>query len=120
MMDPNVIQQVLNAGQFDPALEQARRKQATIDRLRERAMSSPSTQMAGRIALPNWGQNIANVVGGYQANRMQPGVDAAMQQASGRTVDARKQYLDALMMALRRPYPQQTAPVLPPDGMEDR
>lgn len=120
MMDPNVIQQVMSAGQFDPAVEQARRKQIMIDRLRERAMTPVQTQMAGRIALPNWGQSLMNAVGGYQAMKMQPEVDSAMQAASQRSASARKAYLDALMMGLRQPYPQPRGPMLPPDGMEDR
>lgn len=121
-MDPNMMNSVLALGQqeTDPQLLQAKRQQRMIDMLRQRSMDSAPTEMAGRVALPNFGQVGANIIGGIQANRMQPGVDQAMGQVNQRNLGAKRSYLDALTMALRRPPPQAGQTMLPPDGMEDR
>lgn len=118
-MNPQMMQAVLGAGS-DPAAEQAKRKQMLIDSMRRQSMQQPGQQMVGRVALPTWGQGIANAMGGYMASKAQPGVDAEMQQAQNRQVQTRQQFLDAMMMAMRRDYPQMQQPMLPPNGMEDR
>lgn len=104
-MDPNLIQQILASGSYDPQAEQAKRKQAMIDALRERSMQSPPTRMAGRLVASNFGDVASNAIGGYRAEQMQPGVDEAMQQAGQRQTNARKGYYQALVEALRRQAP---------------
>lgn len=116
MMDPALIEQMLRLGQTDPADAGLQRQQKMVDMLRQRSMQTPETQMAGRVALPNWGQSLTNAVGGIQANRMQPGIDAGMGQMNERQRTAKRGYLDALVGALRRPNPQAQQQQLPTPG----
>lgn len=121
-MDPNMMNSVLALGQqdTDPELLQAKRQQRMIDMLRQRSVEGAPTEMAGRVAIPNFGQVGANVMGGAMANKMQPGVDQALGNFNQRNLGAKRGYMDALMMALRRQQPQAGQTMLPPEGMEDR
>jgi hypothetical protein len=119
-IDPNMMQAVLGAGENDPQADILRRQQAQVNAMRQRAGNVQPGQMAGRVFVPNIGGAIAGGVQGYQANQMQPKIDQGMADMGMRNVDAKKRYLDALMMGMRKQYPQQQQPVLPPDGMEDR
>lgn len=121
-MDANLMNSVLALGQqdTDPQLLQAKRQQRMIDMLRQRSMEGAPTEMAGRVVSPNFGQVGANLIGGMTANKMQPGVDQALGQYNDRNIAAKRGYMDALMMALRRQPPQAGQTMLPPDGMEDR
>lgn len=114
-MDPNLIQAILSQGQYDPEVEQAKRKQAMIDALRQRSMSSPRQQMAGRLVSPNYGDVASNLIGGWQAEKMQPGVDQTMQQAGQRQTQTRQGYYQALINALRRQQPQQLPGMVNPN-----
>lgn len=118
-LDPQSIEALLALGDDNPEAVKLRRQQAMIDRMRSNAMAPVQTQMTGRIASPNWGQIGSNMLQFRAAEKMQPGVDAANTQMGQRANAARRQYIDALMMANRRQYPDQGT-VLPPDGMEDR
>lgn len=116
MMTPEMIDAVLRSGQMDPQMEAYKRQQAMINKLRERSMTPPQQQMSGRLVQPNWGQAVSSLVGGYQANKMQPQADAVLGSVNNRQVATKKAYFDALMQALRKeqPQPQQPAPVPEP------
>lgn len=120
-MDPQMIQAMLAQGdQNNPEQQALQRKQAMIDAMRQKSMQMPQQQMAGRLVTPTWGQSLGNLAGGMMANKMQPGVDQGVEAQRQKAVNTRSQYLDSLMMAMRKNYPQQQQPVLPPSGMEDQ
>lgn len=119
-MDMNLLSQFLNSGANDPEAAQIKRQQMMADRLRAQSLEMPQTQMVGGVALRNTGQALSNLASGVAAGIMQPKLDQQQQAMQQRTNQARTGYADALSMALRRPYPQQQTPVLPPDGYEDQ
>lgn len=116
-LSPALIQAILNTGGYDAQKEDLTRRQAIADRLRTQSMTPAPTQSVGGRVLPNWGQALGNIVNAYTANKMQPGINTGMEQVQARNVDARKQYFDALIGALRRraargmaPQPQVSQP----------
>jgi hypothetical protein len=119
-LDPQAMQALMGAGANDPQADILKRQQAQINMMRQRSMQSPQGQMAGRVYVPGFAQAAMGVAQGYKANQMQPQVDQGMQAMGQRNTDARSKYADALMMAMRKQYPQPSSPMLPPDGMEDR
>mgnify|MGYP003405401912 FL=1 len=115
-LTPEEIQMIIAAGENDPELAKVKRQQAMIDQLRNKSQQTPQTQMAGQIALPNWGQQIGNAVSGFRAEQMQPGVDSTMKGVTDRTVAARQAFLKRLTESLRRDA-SQVMPSDPPDTM---
>lgn len=118
-LDPNMMNAVLSSGENDPQAQILARQQAQVNAMRTRSQTPVQGQMAGRVFIPNIGGAAMNAVQGYQANQMQPGIDKGMQDMGMRNVQAKKQYLDALTMGMRKQYPQQPNQIMDP-GMEDR
>lgn len=105
-MTPEQIQAILAAGGDDPEAAGLQRQQALADTMRQRAMSGGGPQkMAGNLILPNWAEAASNFGQGMIANKMQPGIDQGMRGVNQRNVDARKQYLEAIMQGLRSRAP---------------
>jgi hypothetical protein len=120
-LDPAMIQAILGSGDADPQADILKRQQMQANMMRAASLRDrPQGQMAGRVFSPDIGGTIQDAVAGYQANKMQPGIDAGTTAMAGRNVNAKKGYLDAMMMAMRRQVPPPPQPVLPPDGMEDQ
>jgi hypothetical protein len=131
-LDPQAMQAILQAGSNDPQAAALKQQQARIDMMRKQALGMIGGQNRGRST------GLASALaGGYigrQAMGQQTGVDEGMQASAARTADARTKYMDAMMMAMRRQYPEQgmqppaqpgmpaqpAPPMLPPDGMEDQ
>lgn len=111
-LPPELIQQILMAGQQTPEDMQAQRKQAMIDRLREGAMAPNQNQVAGGRVIPNWSDNIPKLMGAYLAKKGQPEVDAVAEKGFNRGMQARTGYFGQLSNALRRPLPQQPPPAM--------
>jgi hypothetical protein len=118
-LDPQLIEQMLAMGEDDPDATRLKRQQIMIDRMRNNAFAPVDSQMTGRIVSPNYGQMASNLMQGIAAHRMQGPLDQEAKRIASRNVDTRRRYLDSLMMANRRNYPDQGV-LLPPDGMEDR
>lgn len=124
-MTPDMMQALLQGQQQDPRAMQLTRQQAMADQLRKQSMQQPGLVDAGRAKVAPWGQIGANMLSGFQAQRMQPGIDTGLQQVSDRHTSARQGYADALSNALRRQSPQQPVPGAPPaatmspDGFQD-
>lgn len=119
-LDPETLQLILSSGENDPQAAMLKQQQARANALRQQATQAPQGRMAGRVFVPGVGEAAMNAAAGYQANKMQPQIDQGMTAMGQRNNQARSRYADAMMMAMRRQYPQQAQPVLPPDGMEDR
>lgn len=119
-LDPQMIQAILASGEADPQAQVLKRQQAQADMLRRQGMQQAPGINAGRIYNANVGGQMMNMAAGHQARQMQPGIDAGTQAMGQRNVDAKQKYLDAMMMAMRKPYPPTEQPMLPPDGMEDQ
>jgi hypothetical protein len=120
-LTPEMIQAILASGGHDSQREDMMRRQAVIDKLRMNAMTPAQNQVVAGRVMPNWGSSVANLAGAYMAKQQQPEVNTGMEQVQQRQVDARKQYMQALMEALRRrqsPAPQPgmpgtTPPIVP-------
>lgn len=116
MMDltPEDYQTILQAGTPNPEREQLARQQILAQGLRERAMlQSPQQPMAGGRVLPNWSNVASNLFGAYRAHQAMPEINAGMQRFNQQDIDARKQYLQILMRALRQGQVQGTGPQAP-------
>lgn len=120
-LSPEMIQMILQDPSMDPQAQGLQRQQRMANMLRENSMEPTSNNpMAGRIVTPNYGQLFGKFMQGRAADKMQPGIDDQMTQVGERQTRKRQGYLDALVMALRRPQMQQSTPIMPPDGFEDR
>jgi hypothetical protein len=120
-LSPEMIQMILQDPSTDPQTQALIRQQKQAQMLREGSMDPVSnTPMAGRIVTPNYGQVFNRFMQGRAADKMQPGIDQQMGAVNERTTRKRQGYMDALLMALRRPTMQQPGSVMPPDGFEDR
>jgi hypothetical protein len=119
-MDSNMIDAILASGENDPQAAELARQQKQIEMLRGMSMRQPQQQMAGGVLLPNFGQVGGNMMAGYQASRMEPGAREMESGVNSRALDARRRTYDNLIMALRKPYPEQPGVMLPPSGMEDQ
>lgn len=111
-LTPEQIQLLLSAGEDDPAFAQAQSKQRIADALRGQAMQPNSGQMVGRVFHGGTiADPLARMVQAYGANKMQGSADQLRQEASGRMVQGRQAYGNALANALRRRIPNQTPSV---------
>jgi hypothetical protein len=120
-MDPSMIQSILG-GANNPQDDRLKRRQMQIDTMRKQAMQG--VQEPGQMVSGHYVPNYAGMIGGALSGAMIPGqqaaLDADMDANHQRQTDTRSKYLDALMMAMRKQYPQQSGPMMPLDGMEDR
>jgi hypothetical protein len=108
-MSPEMMQAILQGqgGESDPRTQQLQQQQQMINMMRKQAMQgSGGHQMAGRVAIPQTGTALANVFGAYKAGQAQPGVTAGMQEQSAMQGEQRKQYMQALIAAMRGAAPQ--------------
>lgn len=122
-MDPQLIQAMMSGEgtEDDPRIAQLTRQQKMAEQMRNDSMQQRQGQMvSGHFVAPSPLDYVSQLVQGYQAKKMQGQVDQGMTDMSKARAGNRAKYYDALTMALRRPFPQPSGPVLPPDGMEDR
>ena len=113
-VDPNAA--IIAAGN-DPRAQALKQQQARVNQLRGMAfdMAGDKGRMLGRrFVAPSPLNMVASALAAYKANQGQQGVDQGMTDVANRQNAARGQYLDRMQMALRRPYPQPSGPVLPP------
>lgn len=106
-LTPEQIQAILSAGDpNDPVNDEIAMGRAQVQQLRQRAAQGGGpTQMAGRLVLPNWANAAGAVASGYQASKLEPQVQSQAKAQHQRSVDARQQYLKAMMEALRQQVP---------------
>lgn len=112
-MPPEMMQAVMNTGENDPEAVLLKQRQARADRMMNAGMAGgvPQGHMAGRVYIPPIGDAMFKAASMYKAGQMQPGLDAATQDAMGRTNNARNAYVTRLIEALRRPPPPQRPPL---------
>jgi hypothetical protein len=113
MITPEQIQMILSQGQENPELQRLHRQMQMVQGLRERAMQGTPNPTAGGRVLPNWSNVLANVGGAYMGSKAEPTINAGIGQINQQGVDARKQYLQILMNALRQQQSPQPAPPVP-------
>jgi hypothetical protein len=123
-IDPQMIQALMQSGSNDPQAARLKRQQAQADQMRQtgiqQVMSGPQGQEIGGVYQPNYANMIGGALQAYMGNKQQGGIDTAMGEMNSRNMDAKSKYMDAMMMAMRKNYPQPQSPMLPPDGMEDQ
>ena len=118
-LDPSTMSTLLS-GSNDPEQQSINQQQQLVNALRAKGMSSAAPgHMAGQVYVPNYGQIVGNLAAAAMAGKQQQNLDQRTTALHDKQMNARTQYLDALMMSLRRQYPAQPG-MLPPDGMEDR
>jgi hypothetical protein len=122
-IDPQMIQALMQSGSNDPQAARLKRQQMQADQMRQsgmQGMMNPDGQMVGGRYIPNTANMIGSAAQMFMGGRMQPDIDKGMSEMNTRNADAKSKYLEAMMMGLRKNYPQQPQPMLPPDGMEDQ
>lgn len=117
-MTPDMMRALLMGQQDDPRAQQLMRQQAVADQLRKQSMQQPGLVDAGRAKVAPWGQILSNTLNGFQAQRMQPGIDSGMKEMSDKHIGARQGYADSLAAALRR-QPMSQPATMSPDGFPE-